>query len=483
MKERIKKMETTARVLDPNTEARALMRDKVIQYTEKYLEQLPGAPAYLAPDRHNTGSDETSAISEEPGDMQTALAFLGENVDYAGATMSGGYLAYIPGSGMYASALADYMAAVTNRYVGVYFASPGGVEIERSLLRWMADFIGYPASAAGDITSGGSIANLVAVVTARDAHGLKAKNYENSVVYLSEQTHHSVDKALRIAGLKECPRRYIPLDDRYRMRPDALEKAIESDRKAGLYPWLIIAAAGSTDTGAVDPLVPISDLARKYMLWLHTDGAYGAPFALCDLGKTMLQGIERSDSLILDGHKGFFLPYGSGAVLIRDRKHLIQSQHYSASYLQDAEALVSPDEISPSEMSPELSRPFRGLRLWLPLKIAGVRPFRAALEEKILLARYFYEKIKQMDGFTVGPYPDLSIVTFRYLPKHGDANKFNQKLISAVQEDGRIFLSSTMLNGQFTLRLAVLGLRTHQETIDLALAILQEKVKAIIFAG
>ena len=397
--------------------------------------------------------------------------------------MSAGYLAFIPGTGLYSSALADYLAAVTNRFVAAYFASPGGVQIERKLLRWMADFIGYPASAVGDLTSGGSIASLVAIVTARDAHNLKAKDFSNSVVYLSKQTHHCIDKALRIAGLGECVKRYIPLDDRYHMRVEALEKTIQQDKQAGLNPWLIVASAGTTDTGAVDPLESIADIAQAHQLWLHVDGAYGVPFALCDLGKNILKGIERSDSIILDGHKGLFLPFGSGAVLVKNGQHLLRSHHYSANYLQDIEGLTSSDMISPAESSPELTRPFRGLRLWLPLKLAGVAPFRAALEEKLLLARYFYEEINKIDGFVTGAYPDLSIVTFRYLPDRGDADEFNQKLITAVQQDGRIFLSSTMLDGKFTLRLAVLNLHTHQETIDLALKILKEKANAIIEAS
>lgn len=482
MQERIKHLEDIARTLEPNTEARAILRDQIIQHADRFFEQLPNSPAYIAPDSNDTEADDLS-ISEDPIDLTAALDILKQKVDHSGVTMSSGYLAFIPGSGMYSSALADYLAAITNRYVGAYFASPGGVRVERKLLRWMADFIGYPASAAGDLTSGGSIASLVAIVTARDAHDLKAKDFSRSVVYLSEQTHHAIDKALRIAGLKECIKRYIPLDDHYRMRPEALEQAIKNDQKQGLYPWLIVASAGTTDTGAVDPMIPISDIAQAHQLWLHIDGAYGVPFALCDLGKEMLQGIERSDSIILDGHKGLFMPFGSGAVLVKNGQHLLNSHYYSASYLQDMQTLSSSDEISPSELSPELSRPFRGLRLWLPLKIAGVAPFRAALEEKILLARYFYEEIKQLDRFTVGPYPDLSIVTFRYLPKRGNANEFNQKLVSAIQQDGRIFLSSTMIDGNFTIRLAVLGLRTHQDTIDLALKVLQEKVKAIEEAG
>lgn len=479
MENRIKHLQALSQLLNPTLEVRAHLQKQVMHYADKFLERLPHVPAYRAV---KAGDTITAGlpISEEPIDIIAALKILEKQVDYSGVTMSSGYLAFIPGSSLYASALGDYLAAITNRYVGIYFASPGGVQLERQLLRWMADFIGYPANMAGDLASGGSIANLVAIVTARDAHNLKSKDFSRSVVYLSEHAHFASAKALRIAGLSEAVKRYIPLDKFYRLRPEALEKAIQTDKKAGLYPWLIIASAGTTDTGAIDPLIPIADLAQAYKLWFHVDGAYGVPFALCPPGKQALQGIERSDSIILDPHKGLFLPFGSGAVLVKNGQHLLHSHYYQANILQDKETLAAPDEISPSELSPELSRHFRGLRLWLPLKLAGVAAFRAALEEKLLLARYFYDKVKKLDGFVLGPYPDLSIVIFRYVPKHGDANLFNQALLKAMQEDGRIFLSSTLLNNQFTLRLAVLNIQTHLTTIDLVLELLEEKAKFIL---
>jgi glutamate/tyrosine decarboxylase-like PLP-dependent enzyme len=267
------------------------------------------------------------------------------------------------------------------------------------------------------------------------------------------------------------------------MKPEALEEAIEADAKTGLYPWMIAATAGTTDTGAVDPLADIADIARRHDLWLHVDGAYGAAFALTEHGGRILRGIECSDSMVMDPHKGMFLPFGSGIVLVRDGRHLLHAHHYDASYLQDQDVLASGDEVSPADLSPELTRPSRALRLWLPLKLAGVAPFRAALEEKLLLARYFHEKMLREDRFEVGPPPDLSIVTFRYLPGRGDPDTFNRKLVDAVQRDGRIFVSSTMVDGRFTLRLAILSLRTHLETVDLAITILHEKARQLEHDG
>jgi aromatic-L-amino-acid decarboxylase len=473
--ERLKRLELESRPLDPGFEGRSSLRDKVIAYADAFIEDLDRKPVYAASDGEGNALYD-SPISEGPMDHDAVLELLDLGVNRGGVSVgSGGHMAYIPGSNLHASALADYLGAVINKYSGLYFASPGMVRMERMLLRWVADLVGYPASAAGDLTSGGSIASLVGIVTAREASGLKAKDFDKAVVYLGAQTHHAVDKALRIAGLGETVRRFIPLDDRHRMRPEALEEAVEADAKMGLYPWLIAATAGTTDTGAVDPLADIANIARRHDLWLHVDGAYGAAFALTEHGKRILRGIERSDSMVLDPHKGLFLPFGSGIALVREGRHLLHAHYYDASYLQDKDVLASGDETSPADLSPELTRPSRALRLWLPLKLAGVAPFRAALEEKLLLARYFHERMLHEDRFEVGSPPDLSIVTFRYLPRSGDPNVFNRRLIDAVRRDGRIFISSTMIDGRFTLRLAILSLRTHQETVDLAIDILREK--------
>ena len=191
------------------------------------------------------------------------------------------------------------------------------------------------------------------------------------------------------------------------------------------------------------------------------DGAYGAPFALTEQGKRILRGIERSDLVVLDPHKGLFLPSGSGAVLVREGSNLLGAHHYDASYLQDKDTLSSGDEVSPADLSPELSRPFRALRLWLPLKLAGVAPFRAALEEKLLLlARHFHERMRSEEGFEVGPLPISSIVAFRY-PQAGRSGRLQPKAHQRRPRGWTCFLSSTKIDGRFTLRVAILSLRTH----------------------
>jgi glutamate/tyrosine decarboxylase-like PLP-dependent enzyme len=474
---RIHTLESISRRLDPSAEARAALAGPVLDYANAFLDHLHELPVYVETDDRGAGIVD-SPIAETPAPIAELLDLLGRHVDRPGINpASGGHLGYIPGGGLVHAALGDYLADITNRYAGVFFASPGAVRMENMLLDWMASVVGYPPKTVGNLTSGGSIANLIGIVTARDARGVTAREVERAVVYMTTHVHHSVDKALRIAGLADCVVRHVPMDDRHRMDAGALDRLVTADTRAGLRPWLVIASAGTTDAGAVDPLPAIADVADRCGLWCHVDGAYGAFFALCDDGRRVLAGMDRSDSIIMDPHKGLFLPYGSGAVLVKDEAALVAAHRYSAHYMQDAAELR--DELSPADLSPELSKPFRGLRLWLPLKLCGLAPFRAALEEKMLLARYFHQKIQEIPGFEVGPAPELSVVVFRFVPETGDADAFNQRLVHEIHKDGRVFMSSSVIDGRFVLRLAVLSFRTHLDTIDLALEVLREKVTAL----
>ena len=291
------------------------------------------------------------------------------------------------------------------------------------------------------------------------------------VVYLTEQTHHSVDKALRIAGLSHATIRRVPLDNRYRLRPDELDRMVAEDRHGGLTPFLVVASAGSTDTGAVDPLAAIARVCEREGIWLHVDAAYGGAFALTDDGARLLQGIERSDSLAVDPHKGFFLPFGTGAVLVRDRRALVGAFSGSGAYIDDAMSSEPDAVLSPSEMSPELTRPFRALRWWLALQLHGVAAFRAALEEKLLLTRYAHGRIAELDGFEVGPAPDLTTFTFRHVATD-DPDDLNRRLVAELADDGRIFLSATTLDGRYTPRFTILNFRIHRPHVDRAVDVI-----------
>jgi len=460
-------LEASARQLDPGPEQCDDLWRAVGAHVLGNLAELGRGPAYVAGGPIDPAVFE---IVESPASISAALTTI-KTVEETGIHQaSGGQFAYIPGGGLFPAALGDLLSDVSNCYSGVEFGAPAASLMERSLVRWMAELVGYPESAGGDLTSGASIANLEGIVTARDAVGISSVDVPRSVVYLTSQTHHCVDKALRISGLAESIVRRVALDDRWRMRADALEAAVEADIAAGLRPWLVVATAGTTDTGAVDPLSAIADIADAHDLWLQVDAAYGGFFILTEHGRRVLSGIERSRTVTLDPHKGLFLPFGSGALMVRDERQLAEAHRYSASYLRDARE--SDGMFSPSDLSLELSRPFRGPRLWLPLKLFGLAPFRAALDEKLLLARYAHSRLAGMAGWVVGPEPDLSIVSCRYLPRRGDANNFNRSLVKAVSADGSVVVSATELDGAYTLRLAILHYRSHLEEVDRLLEVL-----------
>ncbi|HET6680867.1 MAG TPA: pyridoxal-dependent decarboxylase [Gemmatimonadaceae bacterium] len=479
MLDRIRHLERASRVLEPGATRRKQLRGAVMASSERFLRRIETLPAFVELDRPAAGLLD-APISERGLPVDEVIELFDREVVRPGAnTASGAHLAYIPGGGLYHGALGDFLAAVSDKYAGIFFTGPGPVRMENMLLRWVAGLVGYPASGGGTIASGGSLATLTAVVAARDAHRLRSADYPRAVVYLTSQAHHCIAKALRIAGLAEAPVRTVAVDEQFRMRPDALGEAIESDRRAGLRPWFVAAAAGATDTGAVDPLNAVADIAAREGCWYHVDAAYGGFFLLTEQGRAAMAGIERSDSVILDPHKGLFLPYGSGIVLVRDVGTLVASHAGAGHYMQDA--VKDLEEFDPADLSPELSRHFRALRMWLPLMLCGTAPFRDALDEKLLLARYFRQEIARI-GFEVGPEPDLSIVTFRWVPPGADretANAANATIVERMRRDGRMFISSTMLDGRFTLRAAILAFRTHRRTIDMAIRLLGEQAATL----
>jgi glutamate/tyrosine decarboxylase-like PLP-dependent enzyme len=480
MLKKLEQLERLSRLLDPGPETRKNLLRQAGEYAETTLENLPETPTYM-PDDGRDGFSK-SPIMEEPGDLSELLGFFRREVDTTGILpASGGQMGYIPGGGLFPSAIGDFLAGISNRYSGVAFAGPGAARMELGLVDWMRQLVGYPETAAGDLTSGGSTATLSAMVTARDAQGIDFQAIPTACIYLTEQVHHCIDKALHVAGLKDVQKRVVPMDQRFRMDVTALEGMIETDLEQGLAPWMVAASAGTTDTGAVDPIRAIASVARRHGLWFHLDAAYGGFFLLCEEAREVLQGMDEADSIVMDPHKGLGLPYGTGAVLVKKGVLLARSNAYYADYMQDAIQAFSEEGgwDSPADFSLELTRPFRGPRMWFPLKLFGLKPFRASLAEKIWLARYFHQELGKMAGFEIGPYPDLSIVTFRYRPARGDINEFNKRLMEAVHQDGRVFITSTRIDGEFTLRLAVLNFRTHRSTVDYLLRLLEQKAREL----
>ena len=471
---RILALEQQARPLDPDEAGRDRLMRAAHGYAQRLLTELGTRPAYNY-DKSAVEELRTLGVGIEPQPIGQLIERIDESVVSPGLLPShAGHLAYIPGGGLYASSLADYLAAVANEYAGVRFVGPGSVAMEDLILEWMARVVGFPATADGNLASGGSIASLTAIVAAREAAGLRARDFDRAVVYATPHIHQCLHKAIRVAGMGETVRRDVAVDEGLRMCPDSLSDLAAADRAQGLLPWLALGSAGTADTGAIDPLDRIADIAQRERLWFHVDAAYGGFFALLDEFRPRLAGLERADSVVLDPHKSMFLPYGTGAVLVRNRDALQDAHAYYAAYLQDTVESEGGGR-SPAAVSPELTKHFRALRVWLPLLLHGEEPFRACLREKLQLAKYFHREIGKL-GFEVGPEPDLTVVTFRWVPESGSANAFNHALVEETHRDGRVFMSSTTVGGRFMLRMAALAFRTHLDTIDLALEVLREAV-------
>ncbi len=449
--------------------------------TQRLVRHLAGLEA--APMHRNRGARKAVRALREPlpeagARFDALLEHLFSRVLPLGLnTASAGYLAYIPGGGLLHGAVADLVTSAVNRYVGVWIAAPGLVEIEASVVRWLATIVGLPEGAGGVLTTGGSMANLIAIVAARcDRLG---EAFARGTLYVSSEVHHSVTKAASIAGLPRANVRAIPTCARQRLRVDALEHAIATDRAAGLVPFLVVGSAGTTNTGAVDPLHALADIAERESLWFHVDAAYGGFFALTERGRAALAGIERASSVTLDPHKGLFLPYGTGCVVVRDPNTLRRAFASHASYLPEMQR--DADLLDFCDLSPELSREPRGLRVWLPMKMHGARAFREALDEKLDLARYAAAALEAWPEIEIVTPPTLSLFAFRVRAPGGPLtpaadDQLQRRVLRGVNARQRALLTGTTIDGRFVLRVCILSFRTHRARVDAALEDLRASV-------
>jgi aromatic-L-amino-acid/L-tryptophan decarboxylase len=450
--------------LDLTPDARQALTEACTRFALGHVATLSQQPSWDLDGARELAATFRTGPPAQGRPIATILERFGAAVAKSFNAAGPGYLAYIPGGGLYPAALADYLALAVNRFVGVWNPAPVLVEIECAAIDWLRELVGFPAGSRGLLTSGGSMSTLIALVTAR--RNLLGDDFQSAVLYMSDQTHHCVHKAALLAGFPARHCRELPADSRGRLEPAALDAAIRADRARGLRPFLAVANAGTTNTGAIDPLPEIADVCAAHGLWLHADAAYGGFFRLVPGGETLLPGFERADSLILDPHKGLFLPYGTGCLLVRDPDALERAHTLGAGYLQDLE--LPAGAINFADHSPELSRDFRGLRVWLPLMLYGVEAIRDNLREKLELARWAYEELQATPGFECFDAPQLSIVAFRYRPARGDADAFNAALLQRVNARRRVFLSSTRLEGKYVLRICVLSFRTHGREVAMA---------------
>lgn len=458
LESRLDSLEVESRLLDATPDEIQRWLGAVARFSAEYLEATTTGPAFLplgAPHRAVPLPRRPSPFTDVLDEFQRTALTRGI------VATSGRFFGYVPGGGVPTGAVGDYLAALTNRYSGNYGAAPGAAAIENDTVRWLIEMVGYPETAWGTLQSGGSLATLTAVVAARESR--QAWDWMRSVIYVTEECHLAIRKSLHIAGLAHVPCRTVPVDDRLHMSVPDLERMIAEDRSKSLQPWMVFASAGTVNTGAIDPLDEIAKVAKDEGLWMHVDGAYGAFFVLAESARPSLEAMALADSIVLDPHKGLFLPYGCGAVLVKHGEVLRQAFAATHNYLSDVEH----EEPSPSSYSPELTRHFRALRLWMSLKVHGLERFRAALEEKLLLARLAWQRLRAIPRIDPGPEPELSCVAFRVRDEEDEPTR---EMLDRILARGRVHMSSTILGGKLYIRLCVLCFRSHRADLDEAIS-------------
>ncbi len=453
--------------------------DASLERIVAHVGSLPEQPAGDTSGAAELARELAEAAPEAPGSLDEALRLLFERaIPKSFNTAGPGYLAYIPGGGLFASAVAALIASAVNRYIGVWAAAPALVQIETNVVRWLCELVGYGPEAGGILTSGGSLANFSAIVAAR--RDRLPEDFLRGTLYVSEEAHHSIRKAALLAGFPTRNVRAIPTDDRFCLRLDALHTQLVADRAAGLVPFLLVASAGTTNTGAVDDLVALAALAREQRLWFHVDAAYGGFFLLTERGRRALAGIAQADSIVLDPHKGLFLPYGNGALVVRDAGALRRAHSVQAEYMPPIQEDLERADFA--ELSPELSRDFRGLRVWLPVKLHGLGAFRRALDEKLDLAAWAVEQVRLIPGVEIVAEPQLSLFAFRLVRPGLDRaalDELNRNFLSAVNARQRVHLSGTVVNAGFVSRVCVLSFRTHRDRMEEAVRDLREVAREL----
>lgn len=369
---------------------------------------------------------------------------------------------FVPGPSNFVSTMADVMATGFNVFSGGWVASPAAAELEIVTLNWLLDLFGFPVESGGGIfTSGGSMANLTALVTARNI--CCGEDFSKAVIYLSDQAHSSNIKAIRVLGFKKSQFRIIPTDLEYKISLNKLKNAVAKDRLQGFMPFCIIASAGTTNTGTVDPLDALADICKAENLWMHVDGAYGGAAILSDNGRQTLRGIQRADSLTVDPHKWFFQPYEMGCLLVKDHRWLSGTFTEKPEYLRDVEGNES--EINFYDHGIQLTRRFRALNFYMSVKTFGLDAFRQAVQYSIALTQEVEKTLRQSANWEVISPATLAVINFRYNPlgnrlSESQLDELNQSISRQIISSGEAMLVTTVLQGQVVLRMCLINPRT-----------------------
>jgi aromatic-L-amino-acid decarboxylase len=397
------------------------------------------------------------------------------------------FLAYVSGSGTVPGAAADLLASGLNMNAGGWFLAPSASEIERHLTATFSRWFGMPSEAGGILVSGGAVANFVALKVARDRHagwdvrGEGLAGHPQLAVYLSTETHVVSARGADMLGIGTGCARSVPVDERYRIRLDALREAVRRDRDAGIRPIAVVGSAGTVATGAIDPLDALADLCEEEGLWFHVDAAYGGPAAFTEDLAPLFAGIDRADSIAFDPHKWLYTPLSGGCILVRDLQLLSDSFSVTATYVhQDKERTGR--GIDFGQLGPQFSRGNQSLKVWVSLLAHGRRAYTERISHDAALARYLGARAEERPDFELVTAVDLSICCFRYVPPDLPAEPgrepylslLNERVMTEAQLDGRAFFSNAVLDGRFVLRACIVNFRTEAEDLDATLDVAAE---------
>jgi len=460
--------------LDPGSEEIQQMVELVTEKIIDFMENLDEPVLFDIEKSKQQALEQSELLPETEMPLKDILDDLfDQKIKQAFNTTHPGFFAYIPGGGIFHAALAELIVKVTNRYVGIDIAAPFLSQLEADVLKWFCHMVGYPDSSGGTMTSGGSIANLTAVICARTL--LMGDDFAKGTVYASDFVHHSMWKAFHAAGIPSSNIRKIPVNNNFQPDLNQLRIKLEEDVKNGFRPLMLIATSGSTNTGTIDPLEQIAELSQEFSTWFHIDASYGGFFAMTKRGKKLLAGMELADSITMNPHKGLFIPYGTGIFIVKDRHKLKQVFTHNADYIPDKKP--GPEFWDFSEMSLELTRPFRGLGIWLPFKMLGAGAFRKELDEKLDLAQYFHKLLSNIKHWQIIASPELTLTVFRYYnPQFSKEELYaiNHDVIDYINNKCSSYLSGTIISGNFVIRCCVLSYRTHKIHLDNLLEELEE---------
>lgn len=439
---------------------------RIVDQLVEHFDALAGKPVMRVSPRAELEAELREPLPERPTPVDALLDQLRRVVwPNIGNVQHPRFFAFIPSPNNFVSVMADALAAGFNPFAGNWLEGSGPAQIELVTIDWLREMCGLPATAGGLFVSGGSMANLTALAAARRVK--LDERSDDAVVYFSDQTHNSIEKALRVLGFAREQIRALPSDENFRLPVESLRQAVSEDRAGGKRPFLVIANAGTTNTGAVDPLDRLADLCELENLWLHVDGAYGAAACLSERGRRLMTGIERADSLSLDPHKWLFQPFEIGCVLAREAGMLKKTFHTMAGYLEDTKR-AEEEEINYYDYGVQLTRGFRALKLWLSIKTFGAAAFREAINRGFEMAEFAEKLMRQSDCWRVISPATFGIVTFIFVAEGcsgSEISEIHRRMVEAMAQDGFAFANSTALRGQTVMRLCTINPRTTEDDV------------------